>query len=205
MANRWKAESVKFDELYRSGSWETRLPYFGAVLRNGLIEREKKAIAFAGDLEGKTVLDLGCGVGRFSVRAALMGATVHGYDISAAAIAVAREKAEASGVAGQCTFHEGDLFETTFPEADIFYDLGCLQYIRDFSPLLAHLSHVQRFFSQLPRRGHWLNVPKKIYRQYLRGNPYFTYSEHELRGLFAAWGEVNLEPHGVSFNVTSPE
>lgn len=54
--------------------------------------------ALAGDIEGMTVADLGCGTGMLSIGAALLGATVIGVDIDEAALKIARKNAEAFGV-----------------------------------------------------------------------------------------------------------
>ena len=47
-----------------------------------------------GDIAGKTVVDLGCGTGIFSIGAALLGAThVQGFDIDPASIEIAQSQA----------------------------------------------------------------------------------------------------------------
>ncbi|MEM2882102.1 MAG: METTL5 family protein [Candidatus Bathyarchaeia archaeon] len=59
------------------------------------------AQAVHGDLEGKRVADLGCGTGRLSIGAALLGAElVVGVDIDPEAIAVAARNGESVGVKG---------------------------------------------------------------------------------------------------------
>lgn len=57
-------------------------------------------IAFvAGDVQGKTVFDLGCGSGRLAIGASLLGAAkAVGVDIDEASIKLAKENAEAAGV-----------------------------------------------------------------------------------------------------------
>lgn len=205
MGQGWKAESVRFDDLYSSGGWESKVPYFGAMVRRRLAEREQRALDFAGNLEGTTILDLGCGVGRFAVRAAAAGATVHGYDISKEAIEAAKAKARQFGVEDRCFFEVADLSQTDFPAADIWYDLGCLQYIFDIAPILARLSHVPRFFSALPQRGHWQNIPRLFYRGWIKRNPYRTYTKDEIRELFGGWDDIRIEQHGLALNITSKE
>ena len=49
MGNKWKEESVKFDDLYSDTSWESKVPYFGSMVRRALIAREETALAFAGE------------------------------------------------------------------------------------------------------------------------------------------------------------
>jgi len=53
----------------------------------------------AGDVEGKTVFDLGCGSGRLAIGAALLGAgKAVGVDVDDASIKLAKENAVAAGV-----------------------------------------------------------------------------------------------------------
>ncbi len=56
--------------------------------------------------ENQRVLDIGCGTGELSVRAARHGARVTGIDMNAQMLEVAREKAEAAGVQQSIEFRE---------------------------------------------------------------------------------------------------
>jgi SAM-dependent methyltransferase len=58
---------------------------------------------------GTTLLELGCGVGRWSRKLAARGALVTGVDLAPAMIAEARRRAVADGVAARCEFIEGDI------------------------------------------------------------------------------------------------
>jgi SAM-dependent methyltransferase len=80
------------------------------------------------DLEGKLVLDVGCGMGRFAEVATRWGARVVGIDLSAAAEAAARNLAEREFVALQA-----DVFALPFaPESfDFIYSMGVLHHTPD--------------------------------------------------------------------------
>ena len=58
---------------------------------------------------GARVLDVGCGVGRWSCRLAARGAIVTGVDLSPTMIAAAKRRAAAHGVADRCLFLAQDL------------------------------------------------------------------------------------------------
>ena len=71
-------------------------------------------------LEGRSVLDLGCGVGDLSVASVGRGAaSARGYDLSKAAIAAARALASERGVADRTAFEVGDAARTELPPADV--------------------------------------------------------------------------------------
>lgn len=95
-ANADPEELEKFSSL-AAGWWdpggESRPLHAINPLRLGWIERQ------AGGLDGRRVLDVGCGGGILSEAMAQRGATVVGIDLAAAALAVAREHARASGLA----------------------------------------------------------------------------------------------------------
>lgn len=67
----------------------------------------------------RRVLDAGCGSGRLTVELATRGAAVTGFDTNAGRLDVARERAEAAGVA--LTLLEAD-FEGALPLADGAFD-----------------------------------------------------------------------------------
>lgn len=64
------------------------------------------------DVRGRTVLDLGCGVGPIAIGLALAGAHhVYATDIMPEACTIAARNARLNGVARQITFLSGNLFE----------------------------------------------------------------------------------------------
>ena len=81
-----------------------------------------------GDLKGKLVLDVGCGMGRFAEVATRWGASVVGIDLSAAAEVAAKNLAARNFVAFQA-----DVFALPFaPESfDIIYSIGVLHHTPD--------------------------------------------------------------------------
>ena len=80
------------------------------------------------DLEGKLVLDVGCGMGRFAEVVTRWGARVVGIDLSAAAEVAARNLKDREFVAFQA-----DVFDLPFaPESfDLIYSIGVLHHTPD--------------------------------------------------------------------------
>jgi ubiquinone/menaquinone biosynthesis C-methylase UbiE len=70
---------------------------------------------------GETVLDLGCGTGALTVRAARRGAVVKGLDVNPEMLEIARRHAEAAGVSDRVTLVEAGVAELD-AEAPASYD-----------------------------------------------------------------------------------
>ena len=80
------------------------------------------------DLQGKLVLDVGCGMGRFAEVATRWGASVVGIDLSAAAEVAAKNLADRDFVAFQA-----DVFALPFATEsfDVIYSIGVLHHTPD--------------------------------------------------------------------------
>lgn len=134
---RWNAEAAFFDDLARSRladvaplSREILARYSGPRRLHNL---EEFRVWLLGDLTGRRVLDAGCGDGAHSVLFAALGAIVTGVDISAEELAIARRRAEVSGVADRCEFQCAPLetadlapeaFDVVWGEAILHHLLG---------------------------------------------------------------------------------
>ncbi len=81
---------------------------------------------------GTRVLDIGCGVGRWSRLLAARGADVTGVDISPTMIDEARRRAQQEGVADRCRFHVRDISALDVTgEFDLVLGVTVLQHILD--------------------------------------------------------------------------
>ncbi|MFB6255506.1 MAG: class I SAM-dependent methyltransferase [Haloplanus sp.] len=79
--------------------------------------REKRAVLDAlNPLDGRNVLEIACGTGRFTVMLAERGADIVGLDISSAMMAEGRKKARAAGVVDRIDFIRGDAARLPFPD-----------------------------------------------------------------------------------------
>lgn len=71
-----------------------------------------------GAIEGKAVVDPGCGTGVFAIGAAVLGASVvHAFDVDATAVDAAREAARSAGVADRIRWDVADTNTWMPPEA----------------------------------------------------------------------------------------
>ena len=106
---RWKSEAHFFDEWAERAADSVGPVDPLAVARYGskhLRRRFNKEARFRilGSLQGRKVLDVGCGDGVNAVMLATLGASVTGIDISPKAVELAARRAELSGVGARCSF-----------------------------------------------------------------------------------------------------
>lgn len=76
-----------------------------------------------GDLQGKRVLECGCGDGRLSVLLASAGAEVHAFDISSTSVELCQRRAIAWGVSDRLVITVADLEDLPYP--DMTFDVVC--------------------------------------------------------------------------------
>lgn len=144
--------------------WEDRAQRFAgerdglaAVCAYGMPEFYNRAINWEQRLaldpwlqvrRGTRVLDVGCGIGRWSRFLAARGAVVLGVDLSSTMIAQARRRATVEGVAERCRFAVADLVHLDLGEQfDMVLGVTILQHILDpvslrsaLSAMVAHLA-----------------------------------------------------------------
>lgn len=106
----------------------------------------------------KTALDLGCGTGVVSIALAERGFTVFGVDHSPEMLEIARHKAREAGLAGSCSFEQGDVRRLRFADGEfgIVTCQGLLHHLEDMHVCLTELERVLqpggRFYISEPCR-----------------------------------------------------
>jgi ubiquinone/menaquinone biosynthesis C-methylase UbiE len=94
---------------------------------------------------GSRVLDVGCGVGRWSRQLAKRGAVVTGVDLSPTMIAEAQRRARSDGVDRRCQFRVQDLSELELSsQFDTVLAVTVLQHILDPAKLQAAVTSMAR-------------------------------------------------------------
>ncbi len=150
-ANRAKSYFDKLAPEYdRAFRWQGR----GAL--NALVNRSFRSTTFErrmrmleslfGELglEGRQVLDLGCGSGQVTELVASLGARVHAVDISPRMLEIARQSIERAGLIDRVTFEQGDVTSLPLPGQDVVMLIGVVEYHRDVASLIARAAKVAR-------------------------------------------------------------
>jgi 2-polyprenyl-3-methyl-5-hydroxy-6-metoxy-1,4-benzoquinol methylase len=146
-------------------------------------------------LEGRTVLDAGCGSGVYSVALAEGGAArVTGIDFATAMIRLAAARAQASGVGGRCEFKQADFFD--LPDSEI-YDYviltGFMDYVADPAGAVEkalRLTRSRAFFSFPADGGIFAWHRRRLYRARCE---LFLYREPQVRKLFSVFPEFQVK------------
>lgn len=140
----WDERARRF--AARSGGYAAVCSYGMPLFYNGLIHLTQRLALdrWIDVAPGQQVLDVGCGVGRWSRLLALRGARVTGVDLSPTMVEEARKRALQGGLSEQCTFVVQDLagldLRRSFP---LVLGVTVLQHIMDgerFHEAVARLS-----------------------------------------------------------------
>ena len=176
------------------------------LFRQAMVVRYEKVLAGCQPIAGKTVLDVGCGPGHYSVALAKAGAaSVFGIDFAPAMIELAKRRATEATVAEHCRFVDGDFLAHPFTETfDYAVVTGFMDYIRDAEGLVRRVLDLTRdkaFFS-FPADGGILAWQRKL--RYKSRCDLFMYTRPQLEALFAklAPGRATIESIGRDFFVT---
>ena len=162
-----------FDHIYDDTGKGSLARFIDTRLRREMRIRFEKAFEALEPLGGRSLLDAGCGGGRYAIPAAKAGASnILGLDFSESMLALAREKAAAEGVGGVCRFEVGDLLTHPIPEKSFDYAIaiGFFDYMKDPEAALAALARAtrRRVFVSLPKRWHVLTPQRWVRYTFFR-------------------------------------
>ena len=130
-------------------------------------------------IEGKTVVDIGCGPGHYSIRLANMGAqNTLGLDFAPAMIEAAKENAQRAGVGSHCQFVYGDFLSYSFDRKfDYAVVMGFMDYIEQPAKVIDKVLAVtsKKAFFSFPVGGGILAWQRK--QRYKNRCKLFLYTE----------------------------
>ena len=170
------------------------------LLRKSMRLRFEKTLEYAAPVDGKTVLDIGCGPGHYAIALARAGAKkVVGVDFAGEMLKLAEQKAESNGVASICQFIAADIFEYS-PDEPFDYSvlMGFMDYIADPGRAIdkaISLTREKIFFS-FPRDGGLLAMQRKV--RYRNRCPLYLYTENRLNDLFASYPNFSYRIEPIS-------
>jgi SAM-dependent methyltransferase len=148
---------------------------------------------------GKRVLDVGCGAGTDLVRFAKGGAVVSGVDLSASAIALARQNFSQQGLEADLREADGEHLPYGDGTFDLVFAHGVVQYTPDGRALVEECRRVVKpggeAIFQVYNRISWLNALSKLMKVPLEHEdaPVLgKYSASEFRAMLTAFRDVRI-------------
>jgi 2-polyprenyl-3-methyl-5-hydroxy-6-metoxy-1,4-benzoquinol methylase len=181
--------AAQFDSIYHEGQPLQRA--LNRTFRKAIYERFAITFERAEPIAGKTVLDVGCGSGRYAVEFAKRGAArVVGVDYAPGMLALAREYAAASGVGSRCEFVQGDFTAQVIDQRfDLAIAIGVFDYqdkpVEFMRKMVEHCSG--RIIATFPGRS-LIRMPLRKFRYWLGNCPVLFYREQEVRDIGARAG-----------------
>jgi SAM-dependent methyltransferase len=184
-----------FDNIYtgKRGRFYSTLDNF---IRASVKARFNLAFEMLGDLGGKSVLDIGCGSGRYMFRAAQNNADyIAGIDAAPGALEEARKIATDLGIEKKMEFIEGDFLERV-PDRkfEVIFAVGYFDYIFNPGDHLKQMVEISDGFiyASFPKRWTPLTVTRKI-RLTLNHCPVRFYSKKSIYKVLREVGVENFE------------
>jgi SAM-dependent methyltransferase len=152
-----------------------------------------------GAYRGKRVLDVGCGAGTDLVRFAKAGAIVSGVDLSASAIALARQNVSQQGLEADLRDADGEHLPYADGTFDLVFAHGVVQYTPNGAALVEECRRVLKpggeAIFQVYNRISWLNALSKLMKVPLEHEdaPVLRrYSVSEFRAMLTGFPEIRI-------------
>jgi 2-polyprenyl-3-methyl-5-hydroxy-6-metoxy-1,4-benzoquinol methylase len=184
----------EFDAIYGTqNTFFNRL--INQLFRQSMKLRYEKTLQGCSPIEGKSVLDIGCGSGHYSIALALAGAGyVLGLDFAKTMIDIASQRAQVTGVAERCHFEYADFFAHSITQPfDYTIVMGFMDYMQEPERVISKVMKITRskaFFS-FPAAGSFLAWQRKL--RYKQRCDLFLYDYEKLHRLFEQLNQVRVD------------
>jgi SAM-dependent methyltransferase len=169
-----RMESAFFNEywsdLVQQGKMEPLVSPDEVLIRRDLGHSLAYVLDRLGDLGGARVLELGCGLGDYTVVLARRGAFVEAVDLSSTALRITQQRTDINGLNGRVKVHLTPAEKLEFPDATFDWAVGFgLLHHADLDALGAELVRVLK-----PKAG------RALFREPLGTNPFLTFARRHL-------------------------
>jgi 2-polyprenyl-3-methyl-5-hydroxy-6-metoxy-1,4-benzoquinol methylase len=181
----WDRTASGFDAIY-TGKKPVWARFLDKSLRRDMYQRFDWVMKNSGDLNGKSVCDLGCGTGRYLIAYAQSGAQrVLGIDGAPSMVQQASCLIQEARLQGKAEVQKYPILNCPENEVfDISIAVGVFDYTQDPAPILEKIRKItaSRFLSTIPR--YWTyRMPIRRVRLGLLGCPVYFYTAKQIRAL----------------------
>ncbi|MGE5340238.1 MAG: class I SAM-dependent methyltransferase [Candidatus Omnitrophota bacterium] len=172
------------------------------TLRRSMAMRFDKVIASIAPYEGKTVLDVGCGTGRYCFALLDKGIRyAEGIDFAENMIREANALARQHHLENNCRFMRADFLQMTIDEPfDHVFAMGVLDYIDQPIPFVRKMaqSAKQSVMVSFPSKGGMIQTMRKFIFRNIKKCPVYFYTEDDVRHIAEHSGARNFVIHKLS-------
>jgi 2-polyprenyl-3-methyl-5-hydroxy-6-metoxy-1,4-benzoquinol methylase len=181
VANYFDKTADDFDKIYRDDT--SRLRALRDRVRGTVRARLGFTEKLVSDEDAHSVLDVGCGSGRFGIALAATGIRVVGIDFAPKMIDLAIKLSSEAGTSDLTEFVVGDYlsWSESRPERfDVALAMGVLDYVEEPVPLIRRAAEQSRVLAvSFPRLWHPL-VPIRLVKFRVQRCPLFLYRRSEV-------------------------
>ncbi len=182
--------AATFDTFY-DGKRGPFMRWVDRKFRSDVFVRFEWVFEEIGDAAGKSILDIGCGSGPYSVEAANRGAErVLGVDMADGMLEIARRRAQAFKVDGACAFVKGS-FPQDAPDEQFDHAIvtGVMDYVADAPAFINTVQKLVRKSAILSMPSkHWFRTPFREWRYRMKDCPVYFFETDEIRRWFSEAG-----------------
>lgn len=186
-----------FDRLYTEDRQSPFMRWVNRHFRSDIAERFLRTLALADKIRPASVLDVGCGSGRYLEALARHGVRqLVGVDLSSPMLDLARQATkdvDAASIDLRC----GDYMDIEFDEAvDMSVVMGVFDYVDEPEKMLQRLRKDSRraVIASFPSK-HWFRTPVRKLRYRIKRCPLYFYDPESIRelGKRAGFASVDIE------------
>jgi SAM-dependent methyltransferase len=187
--------SGRFDRIYAPDA--SIRGSLDRIFRRSMYERFEYVLKAYKEIAGGTVLDVGCGSGRYAVALALMGTKrVVGVDVAEGMLDMARQSAEEAGVADRCEFVLGDFESVDLGEKfDYSIAMGLFDYIAEpeqFTRSMLAITN-KRMIASFPRFSLLRSPQRRLRYSLIHHCPVYFYRPKSLTQMLKNAGGENFQ------------
>lgn len=191
VAHHFDVDAERFDAIYQEADKGRFARFVDNHWRGVVQQRLHLALTELAPFEGRSILDVGCGSGRYCHAFAQRGAArVLGIDFAPGMIDIANRIADQQRISDRCEFRvgtfPGDVDDERFEACTA---MGFFDYVEDAE---AHMRAMREHTTQVmlmsfPKAREW-RVPLRRLRFVIHRCPLFLYREQQVRDLLARAG-----------------
>ena len=186
----------KFDAIYEPSERKTTFDrWIDTKFRKSMYLRFEKTLNSIDTKEVQSVLDIGCGSGRYAVQFLKIDKSLTGIDMAEEMIKLAEQTCHKEFPNGNTKFICDNYFEHPFNEKfDAAVLMGVFDYIEDPARLLNKAKNEtnKMILGSFPKSEGFLNSIRKI-RYFLKGCPLYYHSKEALDNMLRSCGFKNYQ------------